>query len=131
MIKVQILALILLIARLVSVCYLNKTLRTQKRLLRLRIDNDDDGEIKRFRLILHRMTLVVFYGQIIPIALDIQAVLFPDRRVFWLGVLYAISNAFTALTAAVLIWRIYQLAEHPAKVTELEREHVKKTQQGV
>lgn len=133
--ETQTLAGLLLLGRLTAVFFLRKTLRAQNRLLKLRIDNDDDGEIKELRLTLHRMTLIIFFGQFVPIIIDTWAIVSPSTRPFWLGVLYAISNCLTAITAALLIWRIYQLAEKPGKnkiqMTKSERKHLKNTQKGV
>lgn len=80
----------------------------------------DDPNVWDFRRTLHYMTIVVALGNLVPIAIDVVAIIGPSRT-FWLGVLYAISNAITALFAAVLIHKMYRLAGQTKEVNDLER----------
>lgn len=126
---VELVALALLGLRLLGSYYLIKVLRIQHRLLRYPAVDERgviDKEVMHFRKILHRMTWVVLLGQVTPIIIDSFGAFAPHLSPPWLIFVYAISNAFTALTAAVLIWRLYQLAVNVKEVNELERVHVKR-----
>lgn len=125
--EIQLLALALLIIRLAGVYYLLKVVKVQNNLLRYPAVDERgvvDPDVQQFRKTLHRMTLVVLWGQFLPIVVDLVGTINPFAIPFWLSVLYSTSNCVTALTAAVLIWRLYKMADNVKEVNDLERAHV-------
>jgi hypothetical protein len=121
----EVIAGVLLIIRLIGSAYLVKVIKVQLKLLRVpAVDergNVDEGTMK-FRQTLTRMTFVILLGQVIPILIDILAMVNGSVPA-WLGIVYAISNAFTALTAAVLIWRLYEMATETKAANDEQKLH--------
>lgn len=109
---IEILALILLLIRLVSIWVLVKVIRIQQDLMARPIDE----EITTFRKHLYWLTLGLAGSNIIPIILDVFLIL-KGMGVIWttasslpLLVVYTCSNAFAGLLAAFLVFRIYRNA---------------------
>lgn len=125
----EILAGMLLVARLAVVAYLAKVISIQVRLRRHPAVDDNgyiDKDVAHFRTKLFLMTVAMLAGNFIPIALDGLIIL----QHFGIGehirttpvlLVYAASNAFTMLTAAAMINKMYALANEAEEVTELER----------
>lgn len=118
----QILAGILLIGRLIAVRYLFTTLKVQIALLRLPIE----PEVWDFRKKLHYMTVALLIGNFPPIVLDL-AVLWGVERTAPYLVVYTLSNMITMVIAAIMIDKMYRLANQADLVNELEKEHMRST----
>lgn len=117
MISIKILAIVLLAMHAGSAAYIFNVLRKQASLLRLPIDT----YLKHFRIVLFALSLAIFLGNIIPIFID-GVTLFVDigrtPSVRPISVLYAVSNALTALVSAYLIHMLYRLAANEKDITD-------------
>lgn len=121
----EFIAAVLLILRILGGFYLVKILRIQIGLLRKPINE----EVWDFRRKLHYIILALFTGNLIPIILDALVVLQgvgigSNIRTEPVLVVYAASNALIALLFAILLYKIYSMANQPI-VEQLEEEHVK------
>lgn len=103
---VQIAALILLGLRLIAVGFIISVLAKQFRLFKLTIEN----ELASFRLAMFSFTVVFLFGSLIPIAVDLfYGVIAVGAKWSWPLILYAASNAISALVVSILFWRIYDI----------------------
>lgn len=128
-ISIETLALILMLAHLASDVFMARVLYRQWGLFK--ITYDDYGipqnitrDIKRFRMTLFVLSCIVFAGNTVPIIID--AVTFfasnPLNRnptVPLISLLYAVSNALTALISAYLIFTLYRIAKGTDDPNEL------------
>lgn len=125
---VQILAALLLLGRLFVVWIMGKVIRKQRKLLSMPLQDEmyieNLAQVKAFRNTLHYLALGIFFSNLMPLVLDVAVVLGVDRTMPFL-VAYAVSNCLYAVTAAIMIYKMYQLAEQTQEVTELESAYVK------
>lgn len=121
----EIVAATLLVLRIVGVVYLIRVFRIQVGLLRKPISE----EVWDFRRKLHYITIALLLGNLIPIFLDalvvLQAIGIGQHiRTTPVLLIYASSNAITAFLFALLLSKIYAMANQPI-VEQLEETHVK------
>lgn len=120
-ITIQALAAILMVGHLASDAFMAMVLKRQWGLFKVRYDELGVGEaltrdIKRFRVTLFILSCIVFAGNTIPIIID-GITLFGDNalhrnpHVPLISLLYAVSNALTALISAYLIYTLYRIAK--------------------
>jgi hypothetical protein len=119
MISLQMVAAFLLLARIASDVYIYGVLKKQYELLKLPIH----PALKQFRLVLFLLSIGIFIGNIIPIAIDGITVLGAldlgrPSALRTISVLYTGSNALTALLSAYLIHTLYRLAANDATITK-------------
>lgn len=122
MISIQIIAVFLLIARLISVAFIAVVLRLQWRLFKSDIDfslvpNLSSFEKKRVylaRKVLFALAVAVFLGNMVPIIIDTITIFNDDLgrpdSLQAISVAYAASNALTAMFSAILVWALYRIA---------------------
>ena len=123
----QVISALLLVGRIACSVYLAKVIKVQNMLKRYPVLDDKghvDHDVMGFRRNLNRMTLVILLGQIIPIILDAVNTL-SGHTPAWLIYIYAVSNTITAVTSAVLIWKLYQMAFNTQEVARLEKAHIR------
>lgn len=109
MISLAIAISVFLALRLISAYFIGRVLYIQYGLLKKPIDPD----LRNFRAILFALSIVVFLGNLVPIAVDIYSLLFPvPRPAFYslLSVSYGLSAALTSVASALLIWLLYKIA---------------------
>lgn len=80
-----------------------------------RFEEVDIHRIKRFRMGLFLLSCVVLLGNVIPITIDLVTILGGNAvnrptHVHTISILYAVSNAITALVSAYLISTLYRIA---------------------
>lgn len=125
MISIKILAMLLLVFRIASDVFIFSVLRKQWALLKVKID----PELRNFRRVLFYLSLAVFLGNIIPIIIDGLTVVYGNmnrpQHVAPISILYALSNASTALISAFLIWLLYRLASNTHDITEYTEQHLR------
>lgn len=121
-INIATLAWILIVCHSGSVIFMSFVLRRQYKLFSFdvtyndsRFEEVDIHRIKRFRLGLFALSCVVLAGGIIPIAIDAVTIFGANSvnrpaHVHTISILYAISNALTALISAYLISTLYRIA---------------------
>lgn len=117
-------ALVLLSLRAIIIKRLLDVLLVQLKLLKRPIDPD----VRDFRISLHRMTIAMLVGNVAPVILDIVVLadalgVISHYRTEALLSVYAISNALSTLFAALMIHRMYSLANQTQEVDDLERAH--------
>jgi len=101
------------------VVFIYGVIRKQWALMKLPVEN----EIRHFRWVLFLLSVAILIGNIIPIFVDTLTILFnnPTGRppqVRPISVMYALSNALTALISAYLIHTLYKLAADTKDVTD-------------
>lgn len=94
----------LLLIRFVAAFFFARVLIIQVQLLR----SPERPELHKFRVRLLIFTLIGLAGQVYPIFIDVYGVLGMATEV--MVILYAFSNATTALFMATALWQIYNLA---------------------
>lgn len=136
-ISIETLALILMIAHSASAVFMTRVLYRQWGLFKIKYDDLDieksiTHDIKRFRLTLFVLSCIVFAGNIIPIVID-GITLFGDNSLHrnptvpLISLLYAVSNALTALISAYLIYTLYRIAKGTDDPNELIEKDIAKT----
>lgn len=123
MISIQIIAFILLIARLISVFFIVKVLITQARQFGREIDFSlvpnlskfQQKNIYRIRRVLFALAVIILIGNFIPIVIDYITLITDNSlgrtaNVKPISIAYAFSNAITAMLSAIMIWTLYKLA---------------------
>lgn len=123
MISIQVIAFILLIARIVSVSFIVSVLFTQGRQLGREIDFSLTPNLSKFqkknvyriRRILFALSIIILLGNLVPIAIDWITLVTDNSigrtpNVKPISVAYAFSNALTAMFSAIMIWALYKLA---------------------
>lgn len=107
--NIKVIAAILLVERLLAVTLMLFVVRKQLSLFKRRADQ----EIHRFRKLLFALALVITASNFIPIVID-ALTLFANLEYRDnpqpIGILYAISNATTAVISAAALLAIYRLA---------------------
>jgi hypothetical protein len=122
-ISIQTLAWILAIMHAGSAIFMAFVIRRQFKLFSYNVTYDDSRfeekdihRIKRFRLGLFLLSCVVLLGNVVPIAIDALTIFGSSAatgrptHVHTISILYAISNALTALISAYLISTLYRIA---------------------
>lgn len=109
MTDIQIIAASLLTLRIISVAFVAQVIKRQTSLMRLK----DAHQIGTLRKVLFSLALVIFFGQWVPITIDVATLLadVPRSAPSTLGVAYAFSNAFTAVLSSILLWLVYRVSE--------------------
>lgn len=123
MISIQIIAVFLLIARLISVGFIVTVLILQWRLFKTKIDfslvpnlsNYQKKTIYRARKLLFALAVIIFLGNMVPIMIDTITIISDNAigrtpNVRAISIAYAGSNALTAMFSAIMIWGLYKLA---------------------
>lgn len=128
-ISIETLALILMFAHSASAIYMSFVLRRQYGLFKvnyddLGIDQKLAADIKGFRVTMFVLSCIVFAGNIIPIVIDGITVftensLHRNPHVPLISLMYAVSNALTALISAYLIYTLYRIAKGSTDPNEL------------
>jgi hypothetical protein len=123
MVAIQTIAIFLLIARLISVVFIGMVLYLQSRLFGTKIDFSLVPNLSKFqkrniylaRKVLFTLSVVIFLGNLIPIVIDTLTI-FSDNAAGrnpegpTISIMYAFSNALTAMFSAIMIWGLYKLA---------------------
>lgn len=121
-INIATLAWILIALHSGSVIFMAFVLRRQFKLFRYDVTYNDSRfeavdihRIKRFRMGLFLLSCVVLLGNVIPIAIDLVTIFATHSvnrpsQVHTISILYAVSNALTALISAYLISTLYRIA---------------------
>lgn len=119
---IRTLAWFLLLGQIGSALFMLAVIVRQIGLFRLHIQHD----IIWFRRVLFFLALVIFFGNAIPLAIDVVTVLGLITRstnhVNTIGLYYSASNTLVAFTSSVLIWLLYRLAARTVLITESDKE---------
>lgn len=121
MVDIETIALLLLIGRLISVTFILLVLHRQYRLFGTQIDFElvpnltkyQRRNVYRIRRILFALSVIIFLGNLIPIAIDALTLFVETGRPAILrpvSVMYAFSNSLTAMFSAIMIWTLYKIA---------------------
>ena len=103
---IQAIAIALLVIRLISLGFVVAVLARQIRLFRLSVDS----HLVTFRVVMFLLGVVFLLGHLLPVAVDVNYAFFSDSDDFNILVWYALSNALSGIAAAILLWKIYQIA---------------------
>lgn len=103
---IRIIVLLLLICRVVSVVFLLLVLRIQWKLFARKAGSIQIEVIKR---VLFSLTAIILLSNVFPLYVDILALFGAGSLV--LTVIYAFSNALTAIASGVMLWLMYRIAE--------------------
>lgn len=119
---IQTIALILLIARVISVVFIVTVLLKQVRLFGKPIDFEavpfltklERKSVYRIRTVLFFLSVIILLGNLVPVLID-YITLFGDSlgrptQLRPISIAYAFSNATTAMFSAIMIWTLYKLA---------------------
>lgn len=122
MVSLQLIAFFLLIARLISVTFIVIVLRLQWRLFKTEIDFTlvpnltklQKQKVYRVRKVLFCLSCIIFLGNMVPIVID-TITLFDNTlgrpsNLRAISIMYAFSNAFTAMFSVIMIWALYKLS---------------------
>ena len=123
MISIQIIAFILLIARLISIGFILAVLIKQAKQFGREIDfrlepyltKFERRNVYRLRTALFLLAIIIFIGNLVPIAIDYITLIADNSlgrtaNVRSISIAYAFSNALTAMFSAVMIWALYKIA---------------------
>lgn len=123
MISIQILAFILLIAHLISVGFIASVLYKQSKQFGKEIDFSllpnlskfEKRNIYRMRRVLFALALIILLGNLAPIVIDWITLISNNAigrtpNIRPISIMYACSNAITAMLSAFMIWVLYKLA---------------------
>lgn len=124
MLSIQVLATILLFARVGSQYYIYKVLKQQHALLKAPLNPvlmPISKTLIRFRRVLFGLSIVIFLGNIVPMIIDIISMLGIDQgrpaNVRPISLAYAFSNALVAFVSSYLIHTLYRLAAADSDIT--------------
>lgn len=119
---IQTIALILLVARVLSVIFIVIVLLRQVRLFGKEIDfsvvpfltNIQRESVYRIRTVLFTLSVIILLGNLVPVVID-YITLFSDdlgrpASLKPISIAYGFSNALTALFSSIMIWTLYKLA---------------------
>lgn len=121
MVDIQTIALLLLIGRIVSLIFIVLVMYRQFKLFGTTIDFQlvpnltkmERKNVYRIRKLLFALSVVIFLGNMIPVAIDVLT-LFTEtdrpRSIATISIMYAFSNSFTAAFSAIMIWTLYCVA---------------------
>lgn len=123
MVALQTIAIFLLIARLISVAFILVILRLQWKLFGTKIDFTlvpnlttlGRNRVYLARKILFALAVIIFLGNLVPIVIDTITILNSNdigrpSGLRLISILYASSNALTAMFSAIFIWFLYKVA---------------------
>lgn len=123
MISIQIIAFILLVARLISVAFIVSVIIKQVKVFGKPIDFSiapylnklQRKNVYRVRRVLFILAVIIMVGNMVPILIDYVTLVTDNAvgrtaNVKPISVAYAFSNALTAMFSAVMIWALYKLA---------------------
>lgn len=117
--ELQVLAPILIVGRIITICFIVAVIRKQWRIRKSPIH----PRLQNLRKVLTLLAILVFVGNLYPLFLDVITLLPPDIRtsnvINMLGVVYALDNNITFMLAAILIWTLYKLSDVVIEVAEL------------
>lgn len=135
-IDIETLAWIVIALHSGSVLFMTFVLRRQYKLFSYDVTYDDSRfeeadirRIKHFRMGLFLLSCVVLGGNVVPIAIDLLTIFGGNAvnrlsQVHTISILYAISNALTALISAYLISTLYKIARGVNDPNLLVEKHV-------
>lgn len=112
MIDIRTLAALLLIGQLVSVTFIILVLIKQYKLLKLPVE-PPSKEINNFRKLFFILSVIIFFGNLNPIAINIVTIFVDTARpdhVAAISVSYAVSVSLTAAISSMTIWLLYRTA---------------------
>jgi len=116
---IQLLAFLLLIGRLISEAFIIAVLRKQWKIRNKPIH----PRLRNLRKVLTLLAVLVFVGNIYPLALDLFTLFDAGIRtsgyVNLVGVAYSLDNNLTFMFASILIWTLYKLSDVVIEVAEL------------
>lgn len=117
--NIQLLAALLLIGRVVAVCFNVLVINRQWKLRKL----PTHPRLLQIRRVLSLLAILIFLGNLYPLFLDLYTLAHPDIRstqtVNLVGVFYSLDNNLTFLFASILIWALYKIADVAIEVGEL------------
>ena len=115
---IRLLAALLLVIQVGTIVFIVSVLKKQMDLFKLAVPK----EIQKFRRRLFALALVIFLGNIIPMAVGLLTVLGVVTRsathVNWVSGLYSASNTLTLFFSALLIWIMYRLAKQTPELND-------------
>lgn len=116
---IQLLAFLLLIGRLISEGFIIAVLRKQWRIRNSPIH----PRLKNLRKVLTLLAILVFVGNLYPLALDLytlyDSTVRTSQTANLVGVIYSLDNNLTFMFASILIWTLYKLSDIVIEVAEL------------
>jgi hypothetical protein len=114
-------ASLLLIGRILSMYLMVSVIRRQWILFKIPIDKD----LVKFRKILLLLSSAIVIGNLIPILIDLIAIVYSNSQYIArpnaISVIYAVSNNLTAVLSAFFIWALYKLADRTAIIVEEDK----------
>jgi hypothetical protein len=121
MVDIKTIALLLLIARAVSVYFIVLVLYRQYKLFGTEIDfklvpnltTMERKHVYQIRRILFALSCIILLGNLVPIVIDVLTLFINTERPANLrpiSIMYAFSNSFTAAFSAIMIWTLYRVA---------------------
>jgi hypothetical protein len=118
-------AFTMLVAHVGSMVFIFLVLRRQWALMKQPIP----PAVRRFRVVLFMLSMAIFVGNIVPLAIDLATLFVETSRppvVKPLSLAYAYSNALILLVSSYLIWTLYRLAADTKSVTDFEKKALDK-----
>lgn len=121
-VSIQVIAGFLLVARIISVVFIAIILKLQWGLFKREIDfrlvpnltKLEKRKVYLARKVLFGLAVIIFCGNFIPIIIDTITIfgneLSRPAQLKAISVLYAGSNALTAMFSAIFIWALYKIA---------------------
>lgn len=117
--NIQLLAFLLLVGRLISDFFIVLVMRRQWRIRKI----PTHPRLQNIRRVLTLLALLVFFGNIYPLFLDLYTLFYPGIRtaqnVNLVGVFYSLDNNLTFMFASIFIYMLYKLADVAIDVGEL------------
>lgn len=121
MVDIKTIALLLLLARAVSVTFIVLVLYRQWKLFGTQIDfklvpnltKMERKHVYQIRKVLFTLSAIILAGNMIPICIDVLTLFVETSRprsIAPISIAYAFSNAFTAAFSALMIWTLYRVA---------------------
>lgn len=119
--SIEAIASLLLVARIISVLFIIRVLVLQFKLFGTQIDFSlvphltklQRKHVYLMRRVLFGISIVLLMGNVIPIAIDLLTIFSSTSRpdeLFTTSIMYAFSNAITAMLSAIMIYILYQVA---------------------
>ena len=104
-------AIILLIGHLIAAGFIFSVLRKQAALLREPIDRN----YRTFRLGLFALSMIIFIGTLVPIAIDTITLFVDTQRpsqIYTISLVYASSNMVRDIASAAVIFLLYRISSN-------------------
>lgn len=116
---IKTLALILLVAHIISIFFIVFVIKRQRELSKLPID----PELLPFRQSLSHLAVAILIGSIIPIFIDVLTVFTYDSLTredspSLANIVYGVANAITLVISSYLIWTLYKQAAKTVLVVD-------------